>query len=83
MMILTPEFNTLGSPQPSGVRPPSPPPSMGSASSYKAVVMVMLKGGMDSFNMLVPLNLYPFWELFFYFCLYKSPRGYYANTVCL
>jgi len=56
VMILTPEFNTLGNPMPGGVRPPSPPPSTGTASSYKAVVMLFLKGGMDSFNMLVPLN---------------------------
>lgn len=56
MMVLTPEFNTLGNPMPGGVRPPSPPPSTGAASSYKAVIMFMLKGGMDSFNMLVPLN---------------------------
>lgn len=56
VMILTPEFNTLGSPLPGGVRPPSPPPTFGATSSYKAVVMLMLKGGMDSFQMLVPLN---------------------------
>jgi len=57
VMILTPEFNTLGNPMPEGVRPPSPPPPPGSAASdYKAVIMLFLKGGMDSFQMLVPLN---------------------------
>ena len=56
VMVLTPEFNTLGKPLADGVRPPSPPPSSGTASSYKAVVLFMLKGGMDSFQMLVPLN---------------------------
>lgn len=35
-----------------GVRPPSPPPSQtGSGASYKAVIMLFLKGGMDSFQM--------------------------------
>ena len=51
-MIFTPEFNTMGNPMAGGVRPPSPPPSQtGSGSGYKAVVMLFLKGGMDSFQM--------------------------------
>ena len=37
-----------------GVRPPSPPPSQSEGgSSYKAVIMLFLKGGMDSFQMLL------------------------------
>ncbi|CAJ1332243.1 unnamed protein product [Effrenium voratum] len=56
LMVLTPEFNTLGHPMRGGVRPPAPPTSTGAASSYKAVVMLFLKGGMDSFQMLVPLD---------------------------
>lgn len=37
-----------------GVRPPSPPPSQGEGGSdYKAVIMLFLKGGMDSFQMLL------------------------------
>ncbi|CAL1161568.1 unnamed protein product [Cladocopium goreaui] len=56
-MIFTPEFNTMGNPMAGGVRPPSPPPSQtGSGSGYKAVVMLFLKGGMDSFQMLVPMD---------------------------
>lgn len=56
-MVLTPEFNTMGHPMSGGVRPPSPPPSQsGGGSDYKAVIMLFLKGGMDSFQMLVPLN---------------------------
>lgn len=37
-----------------GVRPPSPPPSQGEGGSdYKAAIMLFLKGGMDSFQMLL------------------------------
>lgn len=56
-MIMTPEFNTMGNPMAGGVRPPSPPPSQGEGGSdYKAVIMLFLKGGMDSFQMLVPMD---------------------------
>ena len=51
-LVLTPEFNTMGNPMSGGVRPPSPPPSQsGQGSDYKAVIMLFLKGGMDSFQM--------------------------------
>jgi cullin-associated NEDD8-dissociated protein 1 len=54
-MIMTAEFNTLGDPLVKPfLRPPKqitePPPSKG----YKAVVMVFLAGGADTFNLLVP-----------------------------
>jgi cullin-associated NEDD8-dissociated protein 1 len=55
-LILTPEFNTLGAPLAQGPRSaaPSHPPKM--PRSYKAMVMLFLNGGADTFNMLVPLN---------------------------
>ena len=55
--MLTPEFHTLGAPQPQGPRAPEPPTAgRGPPRSYKAVVNLYLGGGADSFNMLVPIS---------------------------
>jgi len=55
-VILSPEFNTMGNPFPMGLRPVVPPEPVKEPQDYKAVVMVFLNGGADTFNMLVPLN---------------------------
>lgn len=55
-VVMTPEFHTLGDPLPVGPRTPEPPRVTSEARSYKALVMVFLHGGADTFNMLVPMN---------------------------
>lgn len=55
-VLLSPEFNTIGTPMPMGPRPPQPPKPVEVPGEYKATVMVFLNGGADSFNMLVPIN---------------------------
>eukprot|EP00434_Breviolum_minutum_P034158 symbB.v1.2.030222.t2/scaffold3380.1/size79486/8 len=55
-MVLTPEFHTLGSPLPLGPRTPEVPEVVNDPRSYKALVMVFLAGGADTYNMLVPMN---------------------------
>eukprot|EP00931_Biecheleriopsis_adriatica_P094337 TRINITY_DN679_c0_g1_i6.p1 TRINITY_DN679_c0_g1~~TRINITY_DN679_c0_g1_i6.p1 ORF type:complete len:3274 (-),score=593.17 TRINITY_DN679_c0_g1_i6:142-9879(-) len=56
-ILMSPQFHTLGSVQPIGVRQP-PPPSNNTASNgseaYKAMVVLYLFGGADTYNMLVP-----------------------------
>ena len=39
-----------------GARSPTPPEPAKEPQEYKAMVMVFLNGGADSFNMLVPMN---------------------------
>jgi uncharacterized protein (DUF1501 family) len=54
LIALAPEFHSTNIARMSGAtrpKPESPPPS---TKPYKAVVYVLLDGGMDSFNMLVP-----------------------------
>jgi len=55
-MVMTPEFHTLGSSLPLGPRTTQPPEVVNEPRSYKALVMVFLAGGADTFNMLVPMN---------------------------
>eukprot|EP00438_Fugacium_kawagutii_P006291 Skav217362 [mRNA] locus=scaffold3931:54691:56983:- [translate_table: standard] len=55
-VILSPEFNTMGNSYPIGPRPPAPPKPEKEPQDYKALVMVFLNGGADTYNMLVPLN---------------------------
>jgi len=56
-ILMSPQFHTLGNVQPIGVRQP-PPPSNNTASNgtetYKAMVVLYLFGGADTYNMLVP-----------------------------
>ncbi|CAJ1350015.1 unnamed protein product [Effrenium voratum] len=55
-MVMTPEFHTFGSPLPMGPRTSPPPEVASDPRSYKALVMVFMNGGADTFNMLVPMN---------------------------
>jgi len=54
LIITTPEFHTNGLSEKTGNPRPQAPPLDASGKPYKAVVMVMLRGGYDSYNMLVP-----------------------------
>lgn len=56
-ILLTPEFNNLGDPRPSGNRPVKPVELAKSPREpYKALVIVFLAGGADTFHMLVPIG---------------------------
>merc|ERR1712048_139792 len=53
--ILTPEFNTMGKPLPiKGKRPSSKGRETWQGEDYKAVVMIFLSGGADSWSMMYP-----------------------------
>jgi len=52
--VITPEFNALGEPFARGERAPAPPPPEKVLRSYKAMVLVFMKGGADTWNMLMP-----------------------------
>jgi len=56
-IVLSPHFHTLGAVRPVGKREP-PPDNAGGAGGqgYKAMVVLYLFGGCDTFNMLVPLD---------------------------
>ena len=55
LIVTTPEYHSTGIVRhQESERPPLETQSSGSAVPYKAVVYVMLEGGMDSFNMLAP-----------------------------
>eukprot|EP00969_Alexandrium_andersonii_P182976 8084909-Alexandrium_andersonii.AAC.1 len=52
---MTPEFNTLGDPMPEqGTRQPRSHHGAATQRPYKAVVMLFLNGGADTWNMIVP-----------------------------
>jgi len=51
---MTPEFNTIGSPLPNGTRAEEPDSAKPEPKSYKAMVLLYLAGGADTFNVLVP-----------------------------
>merc|ERR1719323_436264 len=54
-IVMTPEFNTLGDPLPlPGERPPVAGKNGSGRRPYKAVILLFLNGGADTFNMLVP-----------------------------
>eukprot|EP00933_Yihiella_yeosuensis_P021713 TRINITY_DN1715_c0_g1_i2.p1 TRINITY_DN1715_c0_g1~~TRINITY_DN1715_c0_g1_i2.p1 ORF type:complete len:1866 (-),score=308.01 TRINITY_DN1715_c0_g1_i2:397-5517(-) len=55
-MVMTPEFHTLGAPLPNGPREVPPETVVADPRSYKAMIMLFLGGGADTFNMLVPMN---------------------------
>jgi len=55
-ILLTPEFHNFGDPSPSGTRQPKPKTTEHQPRPYKAVVMLFLAGGADTFHMLVPIN---------------------------
>jgi cullin-associated NEDD8-dissociated protein 1 len=55
-ILMSAEFHTLGEPLASGLRAESEEPEVPpEPDSYKAMVMLYLGGGADTFNMLVPL----------------------------
>ena len=54
MMIMTPEFHTTGIIQQGGEKREAIPAATKACNKHKAVVHIMLKGGCDSYNMLVP-----------------------------
>lgn len=61
-IVLTPEFNTLGSPLPDNARPAQVPSATATATPaaaarpYKAVVHLFLAGGADTWNLVVPIK---------------------------
>jgi len=57
-VVLTPEFNTLGDMESTGDREEAAPAQGVEVTDdvYKAVILVFLRGGADTFNMLVPLS---------------------------
>ncbi len=54
LILTTPEFHTTQTTISTGIARPEPAEPVPSGVPYKAIVMVMLSGGADSFNMLVP-----------------------------
>mmetsp|Transcript_62774 Transcript_62774/g.174925 ORF Transcript_62774/g.174925 Transcript_62774/m.174925 type:complete len:509 (-) Transcript_62774:195-1721(-) len=57
-IVMTPQFHTLGDVKPAGVRDKfdGDDSNDGTTRSYKAVVILYMFGGADTYNMLVPLN---------------------------
>jgi len=56
-IVLSPQFHTLGNVEVLGKRPPPSKGNTGGGGSfYKAMVLLYLFGGADTFNMLVPLD---------------------------
>ncbi len=54
LILLSPEFHQTGLVEEAGERRPFMPPATKVCKEYKAVVHILLKGGCDSFNLLVP-----------------------------
>ena len=54
LVMLSPEFHVSNIPRKNGLERVPPPPPTKPCKSYKAVVHLMLTGGCDSFNMLIP-----------------------------
>lgn len=56
LMVLTPEFHSTGISSVSGLARSQPEPTVSSSNStsYKVFVYVLLEGGLDSYNVLVP-----------------------------
>ena len=54
LMIASPEFQTTNTPSLTGEDRPLPNKPQSSGKPYKAVIYLMLSGGADSYNMLVP-----------------------------
>jgi len=60
-IVMTPEFHIFGPIMPNGTRPKSPTPvKEHQPQSYRAVVLLFMAGGADTYHMLVPVgcNLY-------------------------
>jgi uncharacterized protein (DUF1501 family) len=54
LMAFAPEFHSTNAVKATDIPRPEPNPIQPSSKPYKAVVYVLLEGGMDSFNMLAP-----------------------------
>lgn len=54
LLMATPEFHTTNRPQPTDVPRVPPPPATSLGRPYKAIVVLFLNGGVDSWNLLVP-----------------------------
>jgi len=54
LIITTPEFHTTSLADPYQKPKDDPPPRLPPSSEYKAVIHIFLRGGCDSFNVLVP-----------------------------
>ena len=56
LMIATPEYHSTNAVSEKGEDRPDPPDPQPSTKEYKAIVFVNLHGGMDGFQMLVPMD---------------------------
>jgi uncharacterized protein (DUF1501 family) len=56
IILLTPEFHNLGNPLPQGPRQPEASQTGRVPQAYKALILMMLNGGADTFNMLIPIK---------------------------
>jgi len=54
VIVMTPEFNTMGSPLPNGTRVSESESAKSELKPYKAMVLLYLAGGADTFSMVVP-----------------------------
>jgi uncharacterized protein (DUF1501 family) len=54
LIVASPEFHATGLVRKSGERRPEPSALPASSEPYKAVIYLLLSGGVDSFNMLIP-----------------------------
>lgn len=56
LILTTPEYHSYSNIDPFASEPPEPAPKGEPGSDYKVVIQIMLFGGCDSFNVLVPRN---------------------------
>jgi uncharacterized protein (DUF1501 family) len=68
VVVMTPEFHTIGNPLLVGPRPVQTVAPVTSSGDYKATVMLFLQGGADTFNLIVPYDC-PLYDE------YKTVRG--------
>jgi cullin-associated NEDD8-dissociated protein 1 len=54
LLVMSPEFHSVNEPQPHGDARAPPPNTASQGRPYKAVVVLFLDGGLDSWNLLVP-----------------------------
>jgi uncharacterized protein (DUF1501 family) len=54
LIVLSPEFHATNTVRQTGVLRPEPQAPVPSSNPYKAIVYILLDGGMDSYNLIVP-----------------------------